>query len=252
MITLKNSEQIKRIAESCRLLARLLDILNTHLEPGMTTKDIDSFCHDFIVKHHGRPAFLNYMGFSGSACVSVNEEIIHGIPGNRKIQLGDLVGIDIGIDLDGYYSDSARTYIIGGSSTPDNERLVKVTRECLYLGIEGAKKSSARIHDISAPIFKHADSNGFGVVRDYCGHGVGLAPHEDPQVPNYVNPMSPNPRLRPGMVLAIEPMINLGTKNIRDLDDGWTVVTADGKPSAHFEHTIAITEDGVKILTIDD
>ena len=252
MITLKTLEQIDRIRESCRLLARLLDSLSGFIEPGMTTKAIDTYCHQYIVKHNGRPAFLNYMGFSGSACISVNEEIIHGIPGNRKIQSGDLVGIDIGIDLNGFYSDSARTFIIGGHSTPENERLVKVTQECLYLGIEGAKKNQARIHDISAPIFKHADSNGFGVVRDYCGHGVGLSPHEEPQVPNYVSPMSPNPRLRPGMVLAIEPMINLGTKNIRDLDDGWTVVTADGKPSAHFEHTIAITEDGVEILTLDD
>jgi methionyl aminopeptidase len=252
MITLKTPEQINRIRESCQLLARLLDSLPGYLEPGMTTKAIDTYCYQYITKHHGRPAFLNYMGFAGSACVSVNEEIIHGIPGNKKIQIGDLVGIDIGIDLNGFYSDSARTFIIGGQSTPDNERLVKVTQECLYLGIEGAKKNQARIHDISAPIFKHADSNGFGVVRDYCGHGVGLSPHEEPQVPNYVSPMSPNPRLRPGMVLAIEPMINLGTKNIRDLDDGWTVVTADGKPSAHFEHTIAITADGVEILTLDN
>jgi methionyl aminopeptidase len=252
MITLKTQEQIKRITESCRLLARLLDSFDTYLEPGMSTKDIDSYTYNYIVKHHGLPAFLHYMGFPASACVSVNEEIIHGIPGNKKLKPGDLVGIDIGINLDGYFSDSARTYIIGGTSTPDNERLVKVTRECLYLGIEGAKKPIARIHDISAPIFKHADSNSFGVVRDYCGHGVGLAPHEDPQVPNYVNPTSQNPRLRPGMVLAIEPMINLGTKNIRDLADGWTVVTADGRPSAHFEHTIAITESGVEILTVDD
>ncbi|MHC1693379.1 MAG: type I methionyl aminopeptidase [Sphaerochaetaceae bacterium] len=252
MITLKTDDQIKRIGESCVLLAQLLDSMDGFLEAGMTTKEIDTYCYQFIIKHHGTPAFLNYMGFSGTACISVNEEVIHGIPGRKRIKNGDLVSIDLGINLGGYFSDSARTYIIGGHSTPDNERLVKVTRECLYLGIDGARKPNARIHDISAPIFHHADSNGFGVVRDYCGHGVGLEVHEDPMIPNYVSPMSPNPRLRPGMVLAIEPMINLGTKNIRDLDDGWTVITADGKPSAHFEHTIAITEQGVQILTQAD
>jgi len=250
MITLKSPDQLKGIERSCRLLAQLLDTLDAFLEPGMTTAEIDAYCHDFIVRHNGRPAFLSYMGFPASACVSVNEEVIHGIPGKRKVNVGDLVSIDLGIDLDGYFSDSARTFIIGGSSTADNERLVRVTRECLSAGIAGARRPNARIHDISAPIYKLADANGFGVVRDYCGHGVGLALHEEPQIPNYVSPMSPNPRLRPGMVLAVEPMINLGTKNIRNLDDGWTVVTADGKPSAHFEHTIAITDRGVKILTV--
>jgi methionyl aminopeptidase len=252
MITLKTAEQIKYIGDSCRLLAQLHDQLETFVEVGMTTKEIDSFCYDYIVKHKGRPAFLNYMGFPASACISINEEVIHGIPGPRKIEKGDLVSIDLGIDLNGYYSDAARTIIAGGSSTKENEKLVKVTKECLELGISGASKMSARIHDISLPIFKHADKNGFGVVRDYCGHGVGLALHEEPQVPNYVGALAANPRLRVGMVLAIEPMINLGTKNIRHLDDGWTVVTADGKPSAHFEHTIAVTEDGIKILTVSE
>ncbi|WP_422480730.1 type I methionyl aminopeptidase [Pleomorphochaeta sp. DL1XJH-081] len=250
MITLKTPDQIKGIEASCRLLAQLHDSLGGFIEPGMTTKEIDNYCYDFIVSHKGRPAFLNYMGFPASACISVNDEVIHGIPGKRKIEKGDLVSIDLGIDLKGYYSDAARTFIAGGSSTKENELLVKVTKECLELGIEGAKRPNARIHDISAPIYKHANSFGFGVVRDYCGHGVGLSLHEEPQIPNYVSARSPNPRLRVGMVLAIEPMINLGTKNIRDLDDGWTVVTADGKPSAHFEHTVAITEDGVKILTV--
>jgi methionyl aminopeptidase len=251
MISLKTPEQIKRIAESCRLLAILLDSIPHMLEPGMTTRDIDSYCHQFIVRHHGRPAFLDYMGFPGSACISINEEVIHGIPGKRKIKEGDLVSIDLGIDLDGYYSDSARTFIIGQTKA-EYAKLVQVTEECLYLGIKGAQKNNARIHDISAPIYHHADSHGYGVVRDYCGHGVGLAVHEEPQVPNYVSPMGANPRLRPGMVLAVEPMINLGSKNIRNLEDGWTVVTADGKPSAHFEHTIAITEQGVEILTVSN
>jgi methionyl aminopeptidase len=252
MITLKSPDQIKRIEESCRLLAQLLDNLESFISAEMTTKEIDTYCYNFITKHKGRPAFLNYMGFPASACISVNEEVIHGIPGKKKIYNGDLVSVDLGIDLNGYFSDSARTYIVGGSSTPDNERLVQVTKQCLEVGIEGANKKKGRIHDISAPIYTLADSHGFGVVRDYCGHGVGLAVHEEPQVPNYVSALSPNPRLREGMVLAIEPMINLGTKNIINLDDGWTVITADGKPSAHFEHTIAITNEGVKILTVTE
>ncbi len=253
MIQLKNKEQIDRIRESCHLLSRLLDSFDGYIEPGMSTRDIDQHAHSFIIKHHGTPAFLNYMGFPASACVSVNEEIIHGIPSRHHlIKEGDLVSIDLGINLGGYFSDSARTYIVGGHSTPENEMLVKVTRECLGYGIEAAGKSGARIHDIGAAVYRHANRHGFGVVRDYCGHGVGLAVHEEPEIANYVNPMSPNPRLRPGMVLAIEPMINLGTKNIKELDDGWTVVTADGKPSAHFEHTVAITEDGVEILTVSE
>lgn len=249
MVTLKNSEQIKRIGQSCRLVATLLDSLNSVITDGMTTQDIDRYCHDFITKNGGIPAFLNYMGFPASACVSVNEEVIHGIPGKRKIMKGDLVSVDLGINLDGYYSDAARTYIVGETSK-ENKRLVEITYQCLMEGIEGARKEGARIHDISAPIFNLANSHGYGVVRDYCGHGVGLAIHEDPQIPNYVNPLGANPRLRVGMVLAIEPMINLGTKRVKLMPDGWTVVTADGKPSAHWEHTVAVTENGIEILTL--
>ncbi|MDX9809913.1 MAG: type I methionyl aminopeptidase [Sphaerochaetaceae bacterium] len=251
MINLKTPEQIERIRESCQLLARLFDALKQILQAGITTKEIDTYCYNFIIKHGGKPAFLGYDGFPGSACISLNDEVIHGIPGKRVIREGDLVSIDLGIDLGGHFSDAAKTYIIGNTK-PEYEKLVRVTQECLEMGIEGARKPNARIHDISAPIFHHADANGFGVVRDYCGHGVGLALHEEPQVPNYVSPMGANPRLRPGMVIAIEPMINFGTKNIRVLKDGWTVVTADGKPSAHFEHTIAVTEDGIEVLTIAD
>ncbi|MFA7371877.1 MAG: type I methionyl aminopeptidase, partial [Sphaerochaetaceae bacterium] len=194
MVTLKTNEQIKRIEESCQLVALLLDTLETFIEAGQTTHDIDAYCHDFITKHKGKPAFLNYMGFPASACVSVNEEVIHGIPGNKKIVEGDLVSVDLGINLGGYFSDSARTYIVG-QTTQERENLVKVTHRCLMEGIEGAQKPNARIHDISSPIFNLANSHGYGVVRDYCGHGVGLAVHEDPQVPNYVNPLAANPRL---------------------------------------------------------
>lgn len=252
MITLKTDDQIKYIHDSCRLLATLHDELEKIIEVGITTNEIDRIAYDFIIKHKGIPAFLNYGGFPNSCCISVNEQVIHGIPSKRKLLDGDIVSLDIGINLNGYFSDAARTHFVG-NSVPDNvKKLVKITNESLLLGIEGAGKKGARIHDISLPISRHAERHGFGVVRDYCGHGVGLAVHEEPQIPNYVNTFSANPRLRAGMVLAIEPMINLGTKNVEVLEDGWTVVTRDGKPSAHVEHTIAITSNGVIILTQQD
>ncbi|MCF0237282.1 MAG: type I methionyl aminopeptidase, partial [Sphaerochaetaceae bacterium] len=174
---------------------------------------------------------------------------IHGIPKkNHIIHDGDIVSVDLGINLGGYFSDSARTYCIGNVS-PEVEKLVKVTRECLYKGIDALNKSHSRIQDIGEAVFNHANKYGYGVVREYTGHGVGLDVHEEPEIPNYVSHFCGNPRIREGMVLAIEPMINLGTKNIIDLDDGWTVITADGKPSAHWEHTVAITKNGPEILT---
>ncbi|AEC01707.1 type I methionyl aminopeptidase [Parasphaerochaeta coccoides] len=252
MIQLKNEQQIEGIRRSCRLLARLLDSLETWIQAGMSTKDIDKYCHDFMVKNHGKPTLLGYMGFPAATCISVNEEVIHGIPNKHKVvRDGDLVSVDTCIDLEGYISDSSRTYIIGGKTDSESARLVKVTRECLDLAVKAAGRPGARLHDIGRAVFNHADRNGFGVVRDYCGHGVGLAVHEPPEVPNYVNPLAPNPRLRPGMVIAVEPMITMGSKAIRELKDGWTVVTADGKPAAHFEHTIAITANGAEILTVD-
>jgi len=252
MIMLKTKDQIKYIHDSCRLLGQLHDTLETFVEGGMTTKEIDAFAYDFIIKHKGTPAFLHYMDFPATCCISVNEEVIHGIPSDRTVEAGDIVSIDIGINLNGYISDAARTILVGDSVPDRVKKLVSVTKECLYKGIEGAGKKGARIHDISAPISKHAERNGFSVVRDYCGHGVGLEVHEDPQIPNYVSTFSPNPRLREGMVLAIEPMINIGTKRVEVLDNGWTVVTADGKPSAHWEHTIAVTNEGIQILTLAD
>ena len=252
MITLKTSDQIEYIHDSCRLLAQLHNELEKVIEVGITTNEIDSIAYNFIKKHKGTPAFLNYMGFPNTCCISVNEQVIHGIPSKRKLLDGDIVSIDIGINLNGYYSDAARTHLVGTSVPEEVKRLVQVTKESLLLGIEGASKKGARIHDISLPISRHAERFGYGVVRDYCGHGVGLEVHEEPQIPNYVNSFSANPRLRDGMVLAIEPMINLGTKRVETLEDGWTVVTGDGKPSAHEEHTIAITSNGVIILTLAD
>ncbi len=251
MIRLKTVDQIDRIREACHLTARLMNSLPSFMEPGMSTHTIDKFCYDFMIAHKVKPAFLDYEGFPATACISINEEVIHGIPvKDRLIAEGDLVDIDLGININGHFSDMARTFIIGETSK-EWEQLCSVTQRCLSLGIEAAGKKGARIQDISSAVYKLANSKGYGVVRDFCGHGVGLAVHEEPSIPNYVSSYMANPRIREGMVLAIEPMINLGTKNTRTLDNGWTVVTADGKPSAHFEDTIAITKNGLEILTVE-
>jgi methionyl aminopeptidase len=250
MIQLKTEEQIKRIEEACHLTAILMSELATFMESGMSTYEVDRYCYDFIIKHKGIPAFLNYGGFPATACISINEEVIHGIPSRKRIiEYGDLVDIDLGINLDGHFSDMARTFIIGKTSA-ENEQLNRVTEECLRLGIEAAGKKGARIQDIGKAVYKHATAHGYGVVRDYCGHGVGLAVHEDPEIPNYASTYLPNPRIREGMVLAIEPMINMGTPKVRVLANDWTVVTTDGLPSSHFEDTVAITKDGLKVLTV--
>ncbi len=250
MIQLKTEEQIKRIEEACHLTAILMSELATFMESGMSTYEVDRYCYDFIIKHKGIPAFLNYGGFPATACISINEEVIHGIPSRKRIiEYGDLVDIDLGINLDGHFSDMARTFIIGKTSA-ENEQLNRVTEECLRLGIEAAGKKGARIQDIGKAVYKHATAHGYGVVRDYCGHGVGLAVHEDPEIPNYASTYLPNPRIREGMVLAIEPMINMGTPKVRVLSNDWTVVTTDGLPSSHFEDTVAITKDGLKVLTV--
>lgn len=249
MILLKTEEQIDGIRKSCHMLCELLDSLEGRIKPGMSTKEIDTYCHDWIITRHAKPACLHYEGFPASTCISVNDEIIHGIPRKNKIiNDGDIVSIDLCIDLKGFISDSARTYMIGDVDSKV-QKLVKVTKECLYKGIEAASQPRARIQDIGRAVYSHATSNGFGVIREYTGHGVGLELHEDPEVPNYVSTFMGNPRIREGMVFAIEPMINMGSKDIIEMDDGWTVKTKDGKPSAHFEHTVAITHNGLEILS---
>ncbi|MDQ7796205.1 MAG: type I methionyl aminopeptidase, partial [Spirochaetia bacterium] len=216
------------------------------VQPGATPKDLDRFAYDFIVKNGGKPAFLGYEGYPATLCISVNDVVIHGIPGSRPLEEGDIVGIDSGIDLDGFFSDAAITLPVG-KITPEAQKLLNVTKECLDLAIAQIKPH-ARISDISRAVFSHATKNGFKVVRQYCGHGVGLEIHEDPQIPNYVS-AGPNPRIMPGMVLAVEPMINVGTSDVRVLDDDWTVVTMDGSLSAHFEHTVLVTDSGCEVLT---
>lgn len=246
MLKLKNEEQIRGIRESCGLLSRLFAELRPQVREGVTTRDLDDFTRTFILKAGGRPAFLGYEGYPASLCVSVNEEVIHGIPGSRRLKSGDIVGLDCGIDLGGYFSDAAITVPVGRISG-GLEDLLRTTRECLERAI-AAIRVGGRIHDISRAVYGHARSRGYGIVRQWCGHGVGFSPHEDPQVPNYVG-AGPNPRIVPGMVLAIEPMINLGGDDVETLEDDWTVVTADGKPSAHFEHTVAILPEGPEVLT---
>jgi methionyl aminopeptidase len=247
LIRLKNGEQLDGIRRSCAMLSEMIAHISPMVQAGVTTGELDGAADAFIRARNARSWFLGLDGYPGSICVSVNEEVIHGIPGKRRLKEGDIVGLDCGIDLKGYFSDSAITLPVGKVSE-ESERLMRITRECLVKGI-AAIKPGARVHDISRAVFAHATANGLGVVRQYCGHGVGFEAHEDPQIPNYVSP-GPNPRLVPGMVLAIEPMINLGKGDVKVLDDDWTVVTLDKKYSAHYEHTVAILPDGTpEVLT---
>jgi methionyl aminopeptidase len=250
LIRLKNENQMAGIRASCALLSSMYAELRPMIVAGITTGELDKFAKHFILDHGGKPAFLHYGDksnpFPATLCISINEEVIHGIPGKRKIQPGDVVGIDSGIDLGGYFSDAAFTVAVSPVS-PETEKLLRVTQECLVRGI-AAVKPGARIHDVSRAVFSHARANGYGVVRQYCGHGVGFSQHEDPQVPNYVG-SGPNPRMVPGMVIAIEPMINAGGDGVSELDDGWTIVTLDGSRSAHFEHTVAVTATGSEVMT---
>lgn len=247
MIRLKNEAEINKIKDSGNILYETLVGLKKLVAPGITTKELDTFAKDFIQKRGGQPAFLGYHGFPGSLCASVNNEVIHGIPGKRVLKEGDIIGLDLGVIYRGYVSDSAITLPVGKISK-EAEELIKVTRECLSKAIEQAVYGK-RIKDIAIAVYTHASRHGYGVVREYCGHGVGHEIHEEPQVSNYPG-KGPNPRLRPGMVFAIEPMINIGDHRIDHLEDEWTVVTADHSLSAHFEHTVAIFEDKTEILTL--
>lgn len=246
MIKLKNEAQIGGIRSSCELLSELFSVLRPLILPGASPLDLDRVAREFIVAHKGRPAFLGYEGYPASLCISVNEAVIHGIPDKRLFKEGDIVGIDSGIDLGGFYSDAAVTWKVGTVSV-HAEKLLTVTRQCLERAI-GAVVPGARINEISRAVFSHATAHGFGVVKQYCGHGVGLEIHEDPQIPNYVS-SGPNPRLVPGMTIAIEPMINEGLGDVKLLDDDWTVETLDGSLSAHFEHTVLVTSQGHEVLT---
>lgn len=246
MIRLKSPKQIDGIREASRLLVTVLQETAGLVEPGISTRELSAFAHKRVGELGARAAFLGYMDFPAAICASVDEAVIHGIPGDDRLREGQIVSIDFGVEYQGYYSDSAVTIPVGEIS-PEVRALMDATKESLRLGIEQAR-AGKRVNDISRAIYEHNRKAGYGIVRPYCGHGVGLEIHEDPQVPNYVG-TGPNPRLKPGMVLAIEPMINLGGDDVRLLDDDWTVVTADASISAHFEHTIAIHKDHTEVLT---
>ena len=249
MIMLKNDEQMDGIRTSGHYLAEMFEEIGPQICAGMSTYDVDKLFHEWMRKRHFGAPCVGYMGYPAATCVSVNDMVIHGIPSRHDIlKEGDIVSVDICLEKNGYVSDSTHTYEIGKVS-PEVHQLNEVTNRCLYLGIEAASQPHARIQDIGAAVSGYARKFGYGVVRDYCGHGVGFSIHEDPEVPNYVSLSNPNPRLRPGMVIAIEPMINMGTYRVRTEKDGWGVRTLDGKPACHWEHTVAITDSGLEILT---
>ena len=249
MIRLKNEKQIDGIRKSCKMLSAMYRDLIPLVKPGVETIELDRWVRSWIKQAGGKPVFLGYgppkNPFPAAICISINNEVIHGIPSKRKIHNGDLVGLDCGIDLGGFISDQAVS-VEAGKVSPEVHNLNITTRECLYKGI-AAMKAGDRLLQIARAVETHAKSRGYGVVHEYCGHGVGFALHEDPQVPNY--PHGPNPRMNNGMVFAIEPMINMGTGDVELLDDDWTVVTADDQVSAHWEHTVAIFNNTVEILT---
>ncbi len=246
MIILKSSEEIEKIAESCRIVGKTLDAIKTFVRPGITTKDIEIFADAYIKEKGGVSAFKGYRGYPASICTSVNEEVIHGIPSKRVLKEGDIVSIDLGVYKNGFYGDGAVTIPVGKIG-PEAEKLIQVTEEALYIGIKHAKVNN-RVSDISNAIQKYVESNGFSVVRAFVGHGIGRELHEEPQIPNFGLPGT-GLRLRDGMTLAIEPMVNAGGYDVFIMDDGWTAVTVDGKLSAHFEHTVLITLNGQMILT---
>ncbi|MEI8012037.1 MAG: type I methionyl aminopeptidase [Candidatus Omnitrophota bacterium] len=245
-IRIKNEEELLTLREAGVILARILEYTKRSLKPGITTREIDLIVESLIKQENVLPAFKGYRGFPACSCISINEEIVHGIPGERVVKNGDIVSIDVGIIYRSYYSDMAVT-IAAGELSASSQKLLDVTRQALYKGISQARVGG-RLGDISHAIQTYAESKGFSVVRDFVGHGIGQKLHEDPEIPNYGHAKT-GPVLKTGMVFAIEPMLNMGGYKTKTLKDGWTVITADHKPSAHFEHTIAITEQGPVILT---
>lgn len=245
MIILKSREEIEKLHAANAIVSMVLDRLGEMIRDGVTTGELDRLAEEMILKAGGRPAFKGYRGYRHTLCTSVNEEVVHGIPGDRMLVNGDIVGVDCGVLLDGFYGDMARTFAVGRIS-PSAERLLRVTEEALLTGTEEARVGK-RLFDISSAVQRKVEANGFSVVRDFVGHGVGTSLHEDPQVPNF-GEAGTGIKLRAGMVLALEPMVNIGDWKTKVLDDGWTVVTADGSLSAHFEHSVAITESGPLIL----
>jgi methionyl aminopeptidase len=246
MIELKNASQLERMRKAGRIVSETLALMRELAKPGITTLELDRMAEEYIRAQGGIPAFKDYNGFPATLCTSVNEQVVHGIPSLRGLESGDIISIDCGALIDGYFGDAAVTLPIGEIGK-DIQKLLRVTEESLMLGIAQAKLGK-RLYDISWAVQTHVEANGFSVVRDYVGHGIGRAMHEDPQIPNFGKP-GRGPRLEVGMALAIEPMVNMGTYEVQTQKDHWTVVTKDGRKSAHFEHTVAITKNGPEILT---
>lgn len=247
MIVLKTSKELTLMREACRISAGALKVAGDAVEPGITTAEIDKIAYDYIIKAGATPAFLNYGGFPATACISINNEIVHGIPSEKRIiRSGDIVSIDLGAAINDYVGDNAATFACGEISA-QAKRLCDTTRESLYEGISKAV-AGGRLGDIGSAIQKYCEARGYSVVREFTGHGIGTKLHEDPSVPNF-GTAGRGVRLLPGMTIAIEPMINMGTRKVKVMPNGWTVKTKDGELSAHFEHTIAITSDGPKIMT---
>ena len=246
MVYKRSENEIKMISRSCQIVADTIDMLSEFVVPGALISDLDKKAENFITSQGARPAFKGYMGFPSTLCISIEDAVVHGIPGDIELKEGQIVGIDCGAELNGYYGDHAKTFSVGKISS-EKKKLMEITEESLYKGIEKAVPGNF-VGDIGHAVQTHAESNGFSVVRELVGHGIGENLHEEPQVPNYGTP-SQGYKLHAGMCIAIEPMINLGGREIYTAKDGWTILTADGKASAHFEHTIAILEDGPKILS---
>ena len=249
MISIKSDYEISLMQKAGNIVYRTHKHLLPYIKPGITTKELDKLAYDFITSQDATPSFLNYEGFPASVCTSINEEVVHGIPSNRKLKNGDIIGIDIGANYKGYHGDSAWSYQVGSVSRK-KAYLLEHTEKALFEGLKQVKPGN-RIGDISHAIEEYAKAHKLGVVRELVGHGVGNHLHEEPDVPNY-GKKGTGPILKEGMVIAIEPMLNLGTHKIYILDDDWTIITRDGSPSAHFEHTVVVTKDGYRILTGDD
>jgi methionyl aminopeptidase len=247
VIVLKNKAELDKLYAANQIVARTLQMLKKKIAPGMTTAEVDALAEQAILAAGAKPAFKGYHGYPATLCISINDEVVHGIPGKRRIKKGDVVSLDVGALLDGFYGDAALTVAVGEIS-PVARKLMRVTEESLYKGIEKAVPGG-RLADISMAVQEHVEAYGFSVVRDFVGHGIGRNLHEDPQIANFYSPAAFNPRLKEGMVLALEPMVNQGTFKVRVLKDGWTAVTQDGKLSAHYEHSVAITARGPWILS---
>lgn len=245
-ITIKDDKQIEIMRTAGKITGMVFEVLKEYIKPGVTTLELDNIAEDFIRSNGAAPSFKGYYGYPASICASVNEEVVHGIPGNRKLVEGDIISIDVGAFIGGFHGDAARTFPVGNISS-EAQKLIDVTRQSFFEGIKYAFEGNY-LHDISAAVQQYVESNGFSVVRDYVGHGIGSQMHEEPQIPNYKQ-NSKGPRLLKGMTLAIEPMVNIGSHKVKVLTDGWTVVTKDKQYSAHFENTVLITADKPELLT---